>query len=130
MFYYKIDSFLRNSKKDSGSCVDPMSLFTLPEELVLMLKSYMNKTRLDWRTCKRREAALIRNREWHSAAATPDLMDWTLAGRLLIEKANAETPGWHLSGHQTHPPVMDSPRWYLLQYSWNLRGPTAGGGWG
>jgi hypothetical protein len=107
-----------------------MSLLSLPEELLRLLKSYMNKTRLDWRTCKRREAAIIRSLEWRSAAATPDLADWTLAGRLLIEKANAETPGWYMAGHQSHPPaLMNEPRWYLLQYRWDQRGPTVGGGW-
>lgn len=104
-----------------------MWLLSLPEDLVRMLKSYMNQTRLDWRTCKRREAALIRNLEWRSATTTPELADWTLAGRLLIEKANAETPGWYMAGFHTHPPPpIDAPLWYLLQYSWNLRGPTGG----
>lgn len=104
-----------------------MSLLSLPEELVRLLKSYMNKTRLDWRTCKRDEASLIRNLEWNTL--TPGLEDWTLAGRLLIEKANAETPGWYMAGHQTNPPaLMNDPRWYLLQYRWDVRGPT-GGGW-
>jgi hypothetical protein len=107
-----------------------MSLLSLPVELVRMLKSYMNNTRLDWRTCKRREAALIRNLEWRSVAASPALSEWTLAGRLLIEKANAETPGWYMAGHQTNPPaLMNEPRWYLLQYRWDVRGPTTSRGW-
>lgn len=107
-----------------------MSLFSLPEELVRLLKSYMNQTRLNWRTCKRREAALIRSLEWRSAMALPDFSEWTLAGRLLIEKANAETPGWYMAGHQRQPPaLMNNSRWYLLEYRWIKRGPSEGGGW-
>jgi hypothetical protein len=109
---------------------ETMSLFSLPEELVRLLKSYMNQTRLNWRTCKRREAALIRSLEWRSAMALPDFSEWTLAGRLLIEKANAETPGWYMAGHQRQPPaLMNNSRWYLLEYRWIKRGPSEGGGW-
>ena len=115
-------------------------LINLPSELLPTIKNYLDKTRLDWRTCKRGEASLIRAEEGESILTAThrnyelvsEMSEWTLAGRLFIEKTNAIHPGWHniVTAQRTPPPPMADPvRWYLLQYRWLAYGPQENGGW-
>ena len=106
-------------------------LANLPSDLIPIIKTYMNKTRLDWRTCKRHEAALIRGlvfenlmevRHSEMYQAKPEMLRWTLAGRLFISKSFQVFPLWTMFSYfpqKTPPPPMDDyTRWYLLQYRW------------
>jgi hypothetical protein len=108
-------------------------LSNLPADLLPMIKSYMNKTRLDWRTCKSREAALIRGLECENVIEVrhgefyevdPEMLRWTLAGRLFISKIFEDCPLWANMTYYpqlTPPPPMDDyTRWYILQYRWIL----------
>lgn len=114
-------------------------LSKLPTELLPTIKAYLDKTRLDWRTCKRMEASLIRSVEGESILTThhnhelvSEMSEWTLAGRLFIEKTNIIHPGWHtiVTAQRAAPPPMADPiRWYLLQYRWLVYGPQENGGW-
>ena len=107
-------------------------LHRLPAELIPTIKSFLDNTRLDWRTCKRKEAALIRQTEAEMLLNLPQVSDWTLAGRLLLAQANTETPDWHTVRitQRAPPPLMEDPaRWYLLQYRWITYGPQENGGW-
>jgi hypothetical protein len=109
-------------------------LSKLPSELLPTIKAYLDKTRLDWRTCKRAEASLIRSVEGGSLLynEVPEMSEWTLAGRLFIEKSNAIHPGWHnivIAQRAAPPPMADPVRWYLLQYRWIVYGPQETTGW-
>ena len=100
---------------------------SLPLEILYTIKTFATNTRIDWRTCKRREAALIRSLEGHSALEyllDQDLLDWTLYGRLFMSETLAEFPAFASpSPLGTPPPMEDFRRWYLLQYGWlNYKG--------
>ena len=115
-------------------CLDKMAfLANLPADLVPIIKSYMNKTRLDWRTCKRHEAELIRGLECVNVIEVrhgglyevdPEMLRWTLAGRLFISKIFEDCPLWANMTYYpqfTPPPLTeDYTRWYILQYRWLL----------
>jgi hypothetical protein len=108
-------------------------LANLPNDLLPIIKSFMNKTRLDWRTCKSHEAALIRGLECENVIEVrhgkiyevdTDMLRWTLAGRLFISSLFHEDPIWKNMNYypqNTPPPPMDDyRRWYILQYRWSL----------
>jgi len=93
----------------------------LPLEVLYAIKTFATDTRVDWRTCKKREASLIRSLEGGSVLGQDqDLLDWTLYGRLYMAESlelypEACAPGFALRA----PPAMeDFRRWYLLQYRW------------
>jgi len=98
----------------------------LPIELLYIIKTFATNTRLDWRTCKRREAAVIRELECLSTVEfaveeDPDLLDWTLFGRLYMAETLEKFPVFRIPGCvslRAPEPMEDYRRWYLLQYRW------------
>ena len=96
-----------------------MAYLDLPIEILYTIKTFATDTRVDWRTCKRREASLIRSLEGASVLQDQDLLDWTLYGRLYMEHTLAEFPEIGAGPSLRAPTNMeDFRRWYLLQYRW------------
>lgn len=86
----------------------------LPDELLFTILKFASNTRVDWRTCKRQEAALIQGLEFGQ-----DLLDWTLYGRKFMSETLMEFPEIGQGGSLGEPRHMeDFRRWYLLQYRW------------
>jgi hypothetical protein len=94
----------------------------LPLEVLYTIKTFTTNTRVDWRTCKKREASLIRSLEGGSVLGQDqDLLDWTLYGRLYMEETLELYPAFGAPGFlslREPPPMEDFRRWYLLQYRW------------
>ena len=98
----------------------------LPIEILYTIKTFATNTRIDWRTCKRREAALIRSLECLSTAEfaveeDPALLEWTLFGRLYMAETLEEFPVFRepvCVSLRAPDPMEDYRRWYLLQYRW------------
>ena len=98
-----------------------MAYMNLPIELLYTIKTFATETRVDWRTCKRREAALIRSLEGNSVLGQDqDLLDWTLYGRLYMDQTLELYPelGVPVAALQEPDTMEDFRRWYLLQYRW------------
>jgi hypothetical protein len=111
-----------------------MTLSKLPVDILKVIKTYLDTTRLDWRTCKHREASLIRQIEFANVLeiysgelydVEPEMLDWTMFGRLFISKGFRISPGWHARDFPpTIPPCMEDIedeeycRWYCLDYRW------------
>ena len=109
---------------------------SLPIEILYTIKTFATATRVDWRTCKRREAALIRSLEGHSALehiGDKNLLDWTLYGRLFMSESLSQFPAFGSPSFLqlgTPPPMEDFRRWYLLQYGWlNYKGQVLENRW-
>jgi len=88
----------------------------LPDELLFTILKFASSTRVDWRTCKKHEALLIRGVE-HGE----DLLDWTLFGRLYMAETLEKFPVFRMPGCvslRAPEPMEDYRRWYLLQYRW------------
>jgi hypothetical protein len=101
-----------------------MAYMSLPLEILYTIKTFATDTRVDWRTCKKREAALIRSLEGGSVLGQdPDLLDWTLYGRLYMEETLELFPEIGAGPKSLRAPdnMEDFRRWYLLEYRW-LRG--------
>jgi len=101
-----------------------MAYMNLPLEILYTIKTFATDTRVDWRTCKKREAALIRSLEFGSVVGQDlDLLEWTLYGRLFMDHTLELFPEIGAGPSLRAPDNMeDFRRWYLLQYRW-LRGP-------
>ena len=111
-----------------------MALLKLPADMLQVIKTYLDTTRLDWRTCKRKESALIRTLECSSILEVcygelydvePEMLDWTMFGRLFISKGFRLSPGWHARNFPpTTPPCLEDMedeeyrQWYCLEYRW------------
>jgi hypothetical protein len=96
----------------------------LPLEILYTIKTFATDTRLDWRTCKKPVADLIRSLEWGSVVGQDqDLLEWTLYGRLYMEQTLEQFPEIGAGPKSLRAPdnMEDFRRWYLLQYRW-LRG--------
>ena len=102
-----------------------MAYMNLPLEILYTIKTFATETRVDWRTCKRREAALIRSLEGNSVIGQDqELLEWTLYARLYMEETLELFPEIGAGPKPLHAPDNmegDFRRWYLLQYRW-LRG--------
>jgi len=101
-----------------------MAIANLPHDVLFTIMKFASDTRVDWRICKRREAACIRSLEGGSALEYHDdkqLLDWTLYGRLFMTETLEQFPAFGVPGFlqlQAPPPMEDFRRWYLLQYRW------------
>lgn len=96
----------------------------LPLEILYTIKTFATDTRLDWRTCKKPVADLIRSLEWGSVVGQDEeLLEWTLYGRLYMEQTLEQFPEIGAGPKSLRAPdnMEDFRRWYLLQYRW-LRG--------
>ena len=91
----------------------------LPLDILYTIKTFATDTRLDWRTCKKREAALIRSLEFSSVVGHDRLLDWTPYGRLYMDHTLELFPEIAGTKPLRAPDNMDDfRRWYLLQYRW------------
>ena len=84
----------------------------LPDELLFTILKFASNTRVDWRTCKKREALLIQG-----LGSGQD--DWTLFGRLYMAETLKRYPEIGIPVAAREPEFMeDYRRWYLMQYRW------------
>lgn len=96
-------------------------LTRLPLDVLTLITSFLNKTRIDWKTCKRREASLIRNLEWILVRMdwTEEMAEWTLFGRWYIDRLFT---GYHKWDVIFYAPTSRPPDgvhykiWYALLY--------------
>ena len=92
----------------------------LPDELLFTILKFASSTRVDWRSCKKQEASLIRSLE-QGFRKEQDVLDWTLYGRRYMSETLHHFPEFGVQGFMAlrePEPMEDFRRWYLLQYRW------------
>jgi hypothetical protein len=82
----------------------------LPIELVPIIQTYISGTRIDWKTCRKHESALIEQyNHWTKQVFNEEALDWNYVGTLNLFPFSINTHnlkeyfGWTLYG-----------RWYLI----------------
>ena len=84
----------------------------LPDELLFTILKFASNTRVDWRTCKKREALLIQGLGGVE-------QDQTLFGRLYMAETLKLYPELGVPGAAREPESMEDYRvWYMQQYRW------------